>query len=291
MSQPLVAFLGTGLMGGAMARNLAASGYPLQVWNRTRAKAESLSDTSATIAASVCEAVTDAGIVISMLTDGPATWAILNEALPHLAPDTLWIDMASTKPAEARAAADLLGQAGHRHLDAPVSGGTKGAQAATLAIMAGGKMSDMARARPVLETLGRPVHVGPSGAGQLSKLCNQAIVAISIGAVAEAMLLAQAGGADPAALRAALKGGFADSTILQQHGARMTNRDFTPGGPSAIQLKDLDNILAEAAGLGLTLPMAQDIRARYAHLVEEMARGDMDHAALYLELLARNGMG
>jgi 2-hydroxy-3-oxopropionate reductase len=142
----------------------------------------------------------------------------------------------------------------------------------------------------VLEALGTPVHVGPVGAGQLAKLANQAIVACTIGAVAEAMLLLERGGADPAAVRAALKGGFADSTILQQHGARMTEGDFAPGGLTKFQIKDLDNTLDVADELGLELPSVAAVNARFKVLRDEMAGADMDHSALYLELRRRNGL-
>jgi 2-hydroxy-3-oxopropionate reductase len=138
--------------------------------------------------------------------------------------------------------------------------------------------------------MGRPVRVGPSGAGQLAKLANQGIVAVTIGAVAEAMLLLQKGGADPAAVRQALKGGFADSVILQQHGERMTTGNFTPGGLSKFQLKDLDNLLDEAGQLGLTLPMSQGVRDRFEVFVTQMDGADKDHSGLYLELLRRNGL-
>jgi 2-hydroxy-3-oxopropionate reductase len=136
--------------------------------------------------------------------------------------------------------------------------------------------------------MGRAVHVGPSGSGQLSKLANQAIVAVTIGAVAEAMLMLEEGGANPAAVRDALRGGFADSTILQQHGTRMTTGDFAPGGLSKLQLKDLNNVLAEAGHLDLTLPVTQHIRDRFDHFVHKMDGAELDHAGLYLELKARN---
>ncbi|MGJ8557674.1 MAG: NAD(P)-dependent oxidoreductase [Sulfitobacter geojensis] len=142
----------------------------------------------------------------------------------------------------------------------------------------------------VLRAMGRPVHVGPSGAGQLCKLANQTIVAVTIAAVAEATLLAEKGGADPAALRAALKGGFADSVILQQHGERMSEGNFVPGGPSKFQVKDLDNTLGEAESLGLQLPAAQAVRDRFAYFIDEMGGGDLDHAGLYLELKKRNNL-
>ena len=152
---------------------------------------------------------------------------------------------------------------GVAHLDAPVSGGTTGAIAATLAIMVGGNAETFASAAPILSALGRPVHVGPSGTGQLAKLANQGIVGITIGAVAEAMLLLEKGGANPAAVRDALSGGFADSTILQLHGARMTNDDLGARAKAAIQLKDMNNIIEEAHNLGLSLPMSADIQSRF----------------------------
>ncbi|WP_299745022.1 NAD(P)-dependent oxidoreductase [uncultured Tateyamaria sp.] len=284
-----VALLGTGLMGFPMARNLARAGVPVTVWNRTRSKAEPLADEGAAVAASTNAAVTGADVFISMMSDGPTVLSVIAEVSPSLSRGALWIDMSSTKPAEARDARALLSKVGVGFLDAPVSGGTKGAEAASLAIMVGGEAADFNRARPIFEEMGRPVHVGPTGSGQLSKLCNQAIVAVTIGAVAEAMLLAEEGGADPAALRAALKGGFADSTILQQHGERMTTGNFEPGGLSKFQLKDLDNVLVEALAAGVTLPMVQDVRDRFAHFVDHMDGADRDHSGLYLELKARQG--
>ena len=142
--------------------------------------------------------------------------------------------MSSVKPAEARAQALDMATLNVLHLDAPVSGGTRGAEAGALAIMVGGDADVFDAAKDALSAMGRPVLVGPSGAGELAKLANQAIVAISISAVSEAMLLLEKGGANPAAVRDALKGGFADSTILQQHGKRMSDRDFTPGGLSRV---------------------------------------------------------
>ena len=285
-----VTLLGTGLMGLPMARNLAQAGVSMTVWNRTVAKAAPLEAHGVRVADNLSDAVSGADIVISMLSDGPTVLSVIDEVSGALRDGALWIDMSSTKPEEARAQAALLSKVGVAHLDAPVSGGTKGAEAASLAIMVGGTITDLARAQPVLEAMGRPVHVGPSGSGQLSKLCNQAIVAVTIGAVAEAMLLAEKGGADPAALRAALKGGFADSTILQQHGERMTTGNFEPGGLSKFQLKDLNNVLAEAASLNLALPMVEDVRDRFAHFVDNMDGANKDHSGLYLELCQRNGL-
>ena len=293
MDIPNVAFLGTGLMGGPMARNLLAAGYSVTAWNRTQSRAEALIPFGATLAITPADAVRGASVVISMLSDGPATAAVQSEPSLRsaLRPAATWIEMGSIKPQEARAQKEDLATLGLAHLDAPVSGGTKGAEAGSLAIMVGGDADTFVAMRRIFEAMGRPVHVGPSGTGQLSKLANQAIVAITIGAVAEAMLLVQKGGADPTAVRQALKGGFADSTILQQHGKRMTDGDFVPGGLSKFQLKDLDNLLDEAAQLGLSLPVSEHIRSRFAHFCNEMGGAEMDHSGLFLELLERNGLG
>nr|WP_107846584.1 NAD(P)-dependent oxidoreductase [Litoreibacter ponti] len=292
MANTKIALLGTGLMGAPMARNLRKAGFDLSVWNRSRAKAEPLADHGATVHDTVAEAIAGADVIITMLADGVVVGGlVMDEAVTSAMKDgALWIDMSSAKPEEARAQSAHLGALGFAHLDAPVSGGTKGAEAASLAIMVGGDADAFARAKPVFEAMGRPVHVGPSGAGQLSKLANQAIVAVTIAAVAEAMLLVKQGGADAAAVRAALKGGFADSTILQQHGERMTEGNFEPGGLTKFQLKDLDNLLNESGQLGLTLPTAQMTRDRFAEFSNNMGGADKDHSGLYLELLARNGL-
>ncbi len=278
-------------MGVPMAQNLMAAGYALTVWNRSADRAAPVLAGGAKWADTPAQAVAHADVIITMLSDGYATGAIIDDpdVSAALKPGTLWLDMSSAKPEHAREQALTLAQLGVHHLDAPVSGGTKGAEAASLAIMVGGDAETFAKARVIFEAMGRPVHVGPSGAGQLAKLANQTIVAVTISAVAEATLLAQAGGADPAALRAALAGGFADSVILQQHGARMSEGNFEPGGLSKFQLKDLDNTLAEAAQLGLTLPSTQAVRDRFATFVNAMGGADLDHAGLYLELKSKQG--
>lgn len=284
-----IAFLGTGLMGAPMVRNLLKSGFAVTVWNRSPDKAEALVADGAVFAASLTEAVESADIIITMVSDGKAVRALLEDGgvAGTAKPGAVLVDMSSIKPAEARAHAELLAGFCIGTIDAPVSGGTKGAIDGTLAIMAGGTEADFARVRPALAALGRPVLVGPSGSGQLAKLANQGIVATTIGIVAEAMLLMKTAGADVNRFRDALKGGFADSIILQQHGQRMAEDNFVPGGRSALQLKDLDNLLAEAQALGLSLPQAELQRDRFRHFVEDMEGGDLDHAGLYLELVAR----
>lgn len=293
MSSPRkITLIGTGLMGFPMSQNLLRAGHKLTVWNRSAARAEPLVRDGAILATSPAEAIADAEFIITMLSDGFATEALLSDpdVRAALKPGMIWLDMSSAKPAHAREQSALLAEMGVAHIDAPVSGGTKGAQAATLAIMAGGEAETFAAAEEVLGAMGNPVHVGPSGAGQLSKLANQTIVAVTISAVAEAMLLVSQGGADPAAVRRALKGGFADSTILQQHGKRMTEGDFEPGGLTKFQVKDLNNTLDEAAELNLELPATQSVRDRFQHFIDAMDGAEKDHSGLYLELKARNGL-
>ena len=293
MTQPRrIALIGTGLMGFPMSLNLLRAGHDLTVWNRSAHRAEPLVAEGAVLAESPAAAVADAEFVITMLSDGFATGALIDdpEVQAALKPGTIWLDMSSAKPEHARAQAETLSGIGVSHLDAPVSGGTKGAEAGTLAIMAGGPEEVFAASRTVLSAMGNPVHVGPSGTGQLSKLANQTIVAVTIAAVAEAMLLVEQGGSDPAAVRLALKGGFADSTILQQHGKRMTEGNFDPGGLTKFQVKDLNNTLDEAASLGLSLPATESVRDRFQHFIDTMDGGDLDHSGLYLELKARNGL-
>ncbi|WP_300032546.1 NAD(P)-dependent oxidoreductase [uncultured Roseobacter sp.] len=287
-----VTLIGTGLMGFPMSQNLLRAGHDVTVWNRSIARAEPLSRDGAKVAASASGAVAGAEFIITMLSDGFASGALIGDPdmQAALAPGAIWIDMSSAKPEHAREQAALLTGLGFGHLDAPVSGGTKGAEAASLAIMVGGDAATFAAAKDVFTAMGRPVHVGPSGSGQLAKLANQTIVAVTISAVAEAMLLAEQGGADPAAVRAALKGGFADSVILQQHGERMSTRNFDPGGLTKFQVKDLNNTLDEAASLGLSLPATENVRDRFQHFIDAMDGGERDHSGLYLELRARNGL-
>ncbi|MBI0538213.1 NAD(P)-dependent oxidoreductase [Roseomonas sp. KE2513] len=284
-----IAFLGLGLMGAPMVGNLLAAGHALTVWNRSPDKAAALVQAGAAAAASPAEAVTGAELVITMLENGQVVEAVLfgSGADATIPPGAVVADMSSIRPAEAQDHALRLTARGVHHLDAPVSGGTTGAAAGTLAIMVGGEAEAFARAEPALRALGRPVLVGPSGAGQLAKLANQVIVGATIGAVAEAFLIAQRGGADPARLREALRGGFAESRILELHASRMIERDFTTRGRCVTHLKDLDNTLdaAERLGLGAT-PYTAVTAELYRNLIA--TAGDPDHSALLLELERRN---
>jgi 2-hydroxy-3-oxopropionate reductase len=286
MTQPTLAFLGIGLMGKPMATLLARAGYPLRVWNRTAAKAEALHEVGALPRGTIAEAVAGADVVISMLEDGAAVDSVIDAAVDALAPDALWIDMSSTQHAQALRFHAVLEGRGRRFLDAPVSGGVGGAEAGTLAIMAGGSVDDFMQAEPILRVMGNPTLVGPAGSGQVAKLCNQLIVGGTLNIVAEALLLAQAAGADPGAVREAIRGGFAGSRILEVHGQRMLERNFVPGGQVKSQLKDLRNVLAAAGEAGLTLPVTSLVTEHYESIEAELPRAD--HAAALIALERMN---
>jgi 2-hydroxy-3-oxopropionate reductase len=286
-----IAVLGIGRMGAPMAQRLCAAGLAVQVWNRTLDKAQALSRYGATAHVQVQDAVREADIVISLLESGPIVAHVLFElgAAQAMQAGSLMVDMASIKPAEAREHAARLNALGVAHLDAPVSGGTVGAEAGTLAIMAGGDAVDFARALPILNALGKAVHVGPHGAGQLAKLANQMIVGITIGAVAEALLLCAKGGADMAKVREAIGGGFAKSRILELHGQRMVERDFAPRARMSVQLKDMRNALDTAQSLGFEAPISTLFEQLYAQAIEH-GLTDLDHSGLFVELAQRNGI-
>ncbi|MDB5805720.1 MAG: NAD(P)-dependent oxidoreductase [Betaproteobacteria bacterium] len=283
MAFPTLAFLGIGLMGKPMATRLAQAGLPVRAWNRSPAKAEALRAVGAAPRAELAGAVNGADIIISVLESGAVVAQVIAAALPAIKPGALWIDMSSTRQDEALAFHARLAAQGVSFLDAPVSGGVAGAEAGTLAIMAGGSAHDFSLAEPVLAALGRPTLVGPAGSGQVAKLCNQLIVGGTLEIVAEALLLAQAAGADPAAVRTAIRGGFAESRILEVHGQRMLERNFMPGGQVKSQLKDLQNVLVAAADAGVVLPVTALVTGQYASIIDDCPRADHSAALLALE--------
>lgn len=287
-----IAFLGTGLMGAPMARRLLAAGFPVTVWNRDPHKAEALASFGATVAATPAKAVDGADIVFTMLSDGAAVTDVLFDqgVADAVKQGAVIVDTSSIAPPIARDHASRLADRGIAHIDAPVSGGVVGAEAGTLAIMAGGDAAVIADLTEVFAPLGRITHVGPSGAGQICKLANQQIVAITIGAVAEAMMLVEAGGASREKFREAIRGGFAESRILELHGLRMVDRRFEPGGPSRLQLKDLNAVAAMAEAFDLTLPLTVDIRQAFEAFVAD-GNGELDHSALLLHLEQNNRRG
>ncbi|WAV94192.1 NAD(P)-dependent oxidoreductase [Oxalobacter aliiformigenes] len=268
-----------------MAGRLVKAGYPLVAWNRTREKALPLEPLGAEVASTLDEAVKSADMVITMLEAGPVVESVVQSMSPVLREGTLLIDMSSTKQSEAREIRQMLEPRRVAFLDAPVSGGVVGAEAGTLAIMVGGTEKDFQRARPVFEVMGRPTLVGPTGSGQIAKLCNQLIVGGTVAIVAEAMLLAQAGGADPEAMRRAIRGGFAESRILELHGQRMLDRNFKPGGQIKSQAKDHANIMAAAQDAHLQLPLTALVSDLFSGLLTDHAEADQAAALLALEKL------
>lgn len=278
-------------MGLPMSQRLCTAGYSVSVWNRTPGKTDSLSQLGANVYTQATDAVKGADIVVSMLESGPVVEDVLfkHGVAKAMKTGALFIDMASIKPREARDHAARLGALGIAHLDAPVSGGVAGAEDGKLVIMVGGKPADFERAQSVFAHFGSATHVGPHGSGQLTKLANQMIVGITIGAVAEALLFTQRGGADMAKVKEAITGGFADSRILQVHGQRMVERDFAPRARMSIQLKDMRNALATADEIGFAAPVTALFEKLYADGIEH-GLSDLDHSGLFVELASRNGM-
>jgi len=287
--RPRLGFIGLGLMGRPMTQRLLAAGYTVTVWNRSREKLAPLLEKGARAADSPAAVARAADIVLMCVTDQQAAESVLfgHEGIAAGgAPDKLVVDFSSIAPASARAFAERLERECAMGLvDAPVSGGTVGAEQGTLAIMAGGKPEHIERARPVLAHLAqRFTRMGDAGAGQVTKLCNQVIVGCLFPVIAEAVRLAEAAGVDARMLPAALKGGFADSLPLQVFGARMAARQFEPPlGAVSIMLKDLENAAAVAKDKGVPLPMARTAAELY-RLLDAQGRGAQEPTVL-VELL------
>lgn len=287
-----IGFIGTGIMGAPMVRCLLRAGHAVQVWNRSLDKARELQADGAVLSASAAAAAQGAQVLICMLSDGPTCTEVLfgpQGAALALAPGALLVVMSSIPVETAADHAQRCSELGLHYLDAPVSGGERGAKEGSLAIMVGGSAEAFALGQPLLAAMGRPVLVGPAGSGELAKLVNQLIVASTIAAVAEGLLFAERGGADPAKVREALLGGFVDSTILRQHGLRMIDADFKPGGPAKWQLKDTRTALAHARTLGLDLPVGNLVDGLFADMVDA-GDGDLDHSGLIRQLRRRNGL-
>lgn len=288
--QETVAVLGTGIMGAPIAMRLANAGFNVTAWNRSPDKAEVLRPHGVVPTSSVADAVRDANVVICMLSSGPVCETVLcgkDGAIASMRPDATLVVMSSIPVETAIAIAGDAGGRGIACLDAPVSGGELGAKEGRLAIMAGGAAYVVDGLAPIFAPLGRVTHVGPSGSGALTKLANQLIVASTICAVAEALTLAEAGGADPARVREALLGGFADSTVFRQHGLRMVEGNFTPGGPAKYQVKDTSTALRFARSHGLKLPVGEEVDRLFQAMVDH-GNGDLDHSGVILELKRMN---
>ena len=276
-------------MGLPMAKNILKAGYNLKAFNRSQNKALVLKEFGAEISTSIDEVVKDSDVIITMLTDDTAINEVMGSPnfLENLKTSSTVIDMSSVKPTTATKYGNNLKSKNIKYLDAPVSGGTIGAEEASLAIMVGGEQDVFNEALDVLKTMGNPTLVGPVGSGQVSKLANQIIVGLTIGAVAEAVTLCEKAGANPDKMIKALSGGWADSKILQTHGKRMIDKDFTPKGRTSVHLKDMNNILECANSHNTHLPISNLVKEMYKTLVEN-GHGETDHSSLYKEIERMN---
>ncbi|WP_193107022.1 NAD(P)-dependent oxidoreductase [Brachybacterium sp. FME24] len=282
-----IGFIGLGVMGAPMARNLLAAGHELQI-HRVKDRSQDLVDAGATAAPSAAAAATGADVVILMLPDTPDVESVLlgeGGVLDALKDGALVIDMSSISPVRTEQFAAAVTEAGGQYVDAPVSGGEVGARDGALTIFVGGEDAAVERAMPLLEILGaRITHMGAAGAGQATKVVNQIIVALTIEAVAEGLALAEASGIDPERVRAALDGGFASSRILELHGARMVERAFDPGFRLRLHRKDLRLAQDSASHRGIALPGTETVAAQMDEALSRQWQ-DLDHSALFRLLI------
>ena len=277
-----IGFIGIGLMGFPMAKNLLKSDYRLKAFNRSQDKADRLKEFGAEISVSIKEVVTNSDVIITMLTDDSAVEKVMgsDEFISNIKEGATVIDMSSINPVITKKYAEILKEKNINYLDAPVSGGTIGAEEASLAIMVGGDEKTFKECYDLLKILGNPTLVGPVTSGQISKLANQIIVGVTIGAVAEAVTLCEKSGTNPSKMIEALSGGWADSKILQTHGKRMISKDFSPKGKTTTQLKDMTNIINAGKAVETHLPISSLIKEMYKDLVAD-GHGNTDHSSLY----------
>ena len=287
MPSDRVGFIGLGIMGKPMAMNLLAAGYPLTVHSRSPGPVDEVVSRGATRASGAAEVATASDVTITMLPDTSDVEVVLTGAggvLEGVAAGALVIDMSSIDPAPTRAMAEVFAKRDVAMVDAPVSGGERGAIDGTLSIMIGGEPDAVARAMPIFQVLGKTiVHVGPSGAGQVTKACNQLVVAATIEAVAEALLLAERSGVDPGKVREALLGGFAGSKILEVHGQRMLDRAFDPGFRIRLHRKDARIVEDAARATGTPIPSFAVVAEQLQRALDD-GDGELDHSGLYVEL-------
>ncbi|MGI6209717.1 MAG: 2-hydroxy-3-oxopropionate reductase [Anaerolineae bacterium] len=278
-----VGFIGLGIMGKPMARHLLKAGYPLTVHNRSRGPVEELAGMGATPAQSAAEVAAASDIVFTCLPDSPDVELVaLGEdgIISGIRPGSIYVDTSTISPATAKAVAEAIAAKGAQMLDAPVSGGQIGAENATLSIMVGGPEDAFARVRPLLEVIGKTVvHVGPNGAGQVTKAANQIVVGLTHAAVAEALVLAAKSGVDPAKVVQAISGGAARCWALENRAPRVLERDFEPGFYAAYHLKDLRIALEAAHEAGAVLPTTAVVRQLFQSLVTH-GKGRLDHSAV-----------
>lgn len=289
-----IALLGTGIMGAHMARRLAQAGFPVTVWNRTADKAAKLTPFGVKIADSPSSACADADVAIVMLSNAAVVEEVLfspdrtgKRPAETMAAGSVLVVTSSIPVETCQSQAPRLAARGIDYIDAPVSGGEPGARDGTLAIMAGGDARAVGGIADVFAAMGRVTHIGPVGTGQMTKLANQIIVGATMVAVAEALHFAAKGGADPAAVRKALMGGFADSRILTIHGERMVERNFVPGGPAEYQLRDLRTAKALAAAAGMHFTLLDCLVGMFGDMIDRFGTG-LDVAGILQEVERRS---
>lgn len=284
MSGEIVGFIGLGIMGRPMALNLVRAGHDLVVHSRSPGPVGELVRAGAMAGATATEVGAAATTVITMLPDTETVERVVREVVAAMRPGGLIIDMSTAHPDAARALAAECATRDVAFVDAPVSGGERGAVEGTLSIMAGGEAAAFERAQPLFGAMGaRAIHVGGPGAGQVTKAVNQLVVLATIEVVAEALVLAAKAGVSPSKVREALLGGFASSRILEEHGQRMLTRSFAPGGRAKLHVKDVEVVGSLAASLGVPLPAFEASAGQLAALLEH-GGADLDHSALVTEL-------
>ena len=280
---PPIGFIGLGIMGKPMARNLLKAGYSLTVYNRSAGSMQDLADDGAVKATSSKEVAQNTEIIITMLPDSPDSEKVIlgeNGVLEGARKGSTIIDMSSIVPLISQKMADEASRKGIDMLDAPVSGGEPGAVAGTLAIMVGGKQDVFDRCLPILDVMGRSVvRVGDVGAGNFVKLANQIIVAANIEAIGEAFVLAQKAGIEPELVFQAIRGGLAGSNVLETKVPMIMERNFNPGFRIRLHQKDLHNALLTAKDLGVPLPVTSLVQQMLGALINR-DRGDSDHSAI-----------
>jgi 2-hydroxy-3-oxopropionate reductase len=281
--QTKVGFIGLGIMGRPMARNVMAAGYAVVVYDLVADAIEELVSAGASAANSPAEVAASTDVVLLCLPDSPDVEAAMRGAQGLLAgarAGQILVDMSTISPVTARALAEAAATQGVTLLDAPVSGGQVGAANGTLSIMVGGDGTALEQVRPILEAMGKTIlHLGESGAGQVAKACNQLVIAVTIEAVAEALVLARKAGVDPAKVREVLLGGYAYSRVLEGHGERFLARNFTPGFRTRLQYKDLNIALDAGRAYGAPMPAAALVHQLYGAMMAR-GEGDIDHSAL-----------
>ncbi len=278
-----VGFIGLGIMGRPMAGHLVSAGYEVAVWNRTRSKAADLVKAGARWAESPKEVAARSDVTITMVADTPDVLEVILGAdgiLEGIRPGAIVVDMSTISPAATREIARRLAEKGAEMLDAPVSGGEKGAIEGTLSIMVGGKPEVFERVLPIFQRMGRNiVHLGDHGAGQVTKACNQLVLSLTILGVAEALTLARKAGVDPAKVRAALLGGFANSRVLEVHGQRMLDGKFEPGFRTRLYHKDMGIVMDTGRALGMPL-LGAGLAAQLYQVAMARGFGEMDYSVL-----------